>query len=83
MVEKDLKDLMVFYQVYHQGSGRELARASYLTEAKEELQQIQSLSCGEKDINLYKSFKDKGIFGLRWLKRLLIEDGLSIVLGTP
>lgn len=53
MAAENLKNFIVGNaKLYHRGSGRVLAQAFSLTEAKEDIHRIYDISYGENDINL-------------------------------
>lgn len=52
---RNLKDFtIVNNESYYQGGGGVIARALSTVEAKEELELIHELSCGDNDVSLYR-----------------------------
>lgn len=84
MVAMDLKDFTIVNgELHHRGSGGAIARAIFVTKAKEELERVHELSCGDNDSGFIGAFKGKDTTGLKWPKRLPNYNLLAIMLGTP
>lgn len=67
MVARDLKDVVVanneiYYRWHNVG-------ALSMVEAKEELQCVHELSCGDNDATSIDACRDKGTTGLKWPKK--------------
>lgn len=72
MVTRELKDFTVINgELYYRGSDGVMARAISITEAKEEFQGVQRLSCAVKNISLSRDLRRQGYYGPKMAKRLL------------
>lgn len=84
MAAEELKEFAIVNgELYFWGGGGVLARALSKAEAKEVLQRIHDLSCGDNDISLYRRCKDMVMIGPIWPKKLLAYKWIARSAKNP